>query len=171
MTEPKILIVNKDNKVVGSESRKFAHKNELIHRVVRIFLFNSKGQLFLQLRTPDRDNFPGLWDQSVGGHVDEGEDNLEAALREAQEEIGLHNVELKEVGTYYTEDVETGRKLKRFNTLYTTKSDMALIYEPEEVADGKWVTIDELQRDIEHNPDQYTLGLIKALRFYREHVS
>jgi 8-oxo-dGTP pyrophosphatase MutT (NUDIX family) len=34
-------------------------------------------------------NWPNLWDVSVAGHISAGEGPVEAALREAQEELGV----------------------------------------------------------------------------------
>ncbi len=163
----KITIVDKDNREIGIEDMHKAHKEGHIHRVVRVFVFNSKGQLFLQKRSLKMTNFPGLWCESVGGHVDEGEDNLTAAKRETKEEIGLEGVELSEFGTYYTETSIPDRELKRFNTLYTCTSDKPLSLDPGEVASGKWVTLDELDALIAEHPEKYTSGLIEALSYYR----
>jgi isopentenyl-diphosphate delta-isomerase len=166
----KILIVDEQNQEIGTAEIPNAHQKGLIHRVVRVFLFNSKGQLFLQQRSHTMQNFPGLWDQSVGGHVDEGETNLEAAKRETREEIGLDNLELHEIGTYYTEDLVLGKHLKRFNTLYTAASDEPLTLDPEEVESGKWVTLEELDALIADKPEDYTGGLVRALEFYRKNL-
>ncbi|HEY1645279.1 MAG TPA: NUDIX domain-containing protein [Candidatus Saccharimonadales bacterium] len=163
----KILIVDKDNKAVGSASMDEAHLKGLAHRIVRVFLFNTKGQVFLQKRSSTV-SFPGLWDQSVGGHVDEGEDNLQAAKRETEEEVGLKDLELHEVGTYYSEATLPNGQLKRFNILYTAISDVSVTLDPDEVESGKWVTLEELDQLIKDKPEDFTGGLIRALEFYRE---
>ncbi len=54
-----------------------------------IFILNSKNELALQLRAGKDDSFPLHWDFSVGGSIDEGEDPLTAAKREAKEELGI----------------------------------------------------------------------------------
>jgi len=164
----KIIVVDEDNKEVGTAEMSDAHKNGLIHRIVRIFLFNSKGELFLQQRSYKMSSSPGLWDQSAGGHVDEGETNLEAAVRESEEEIGLKNTELEEAGTYYAETDQSvsGQTLKRFNILYTATSDSPLILDPYEVESGRWVKLEELDQLILEKPEDFTTGLVGALKFY-----
>ena len=45
--------------------------------------------ILLQRRSDQVKNWPGYWDISAAGHVSLGETPLDAALREAQEEIGI----------------------------------------------------------------------------------
>lgn len=60
-----------------------------MHRVVHVMVLNAEGDFLLQLRSKSKDVAPGLWDTSVGGHVNPGEDILEAARRELGEELGV----------------------------------------------------------------------------------
>lgn len=57
-----------------------------------VFLYrkNQEGgiELLWQQRSETMDNFPGKWDVSAGGHVNLGETFVDAAVREADEEIG-----------------------------------------------------------------------------------
>ena len=163
----KVTIVNKDDEVIGAMERDQAVKEGQIVRIVRIFLFNTSGELFLQKRGPNVD-FPNLWDQSVGGHVDEGEDYMAAALRELKEEIGLEGVVLESVEKYYTESEYLHGKFKRFNMLYAAVSDKPLTLNPDEVADGAWQSKSKLQQMINDSPDKFTHGFIKAYEIYQE---
>lgn len=163
-----ILIVDENDNPTGSASMDEAQRKGLYHRIVRVFVFNSNGELFLQKRSKNMANFPGLWDQSVGGHVDAGEDNLTAAIRETKEEIGLENIDLTEIGTYKVERTVGDRHFNRFNVLYSTVSDDPLKLDPEEVDDGKWVTLDELDGLVAKYPADFTEGLVDALAFYRK---
>ncbi|MFM2381971.1 MAG: hypothetical protein RLZZ76_738 [Candidatus Parcubacteria bacterium] len=40
-------------------------------------------------------NMPGRWDNSAAGHVDAGEDYSRAVLREAEEEIGVRGITVR----------------------------------------------------------------------------
>lgn len=166
----KILIVDEDNIPVGSADRHKAHSSGKIHRIVRLFLFNTKGELFLQQRSMTVDNYPGLWDQSAAGHVDEGESNEDALRREALEEIGIHLSNIKEVGTYYSENSRTmdGKNMRRFNTLYTAISDKEVAIDHDEVMAGRWVSLQEIDQLIAQHPEKYTNGMKRALDFYRK---
>ena len=165
----KVVVVDKNDEIMGAMDRAEAVKQGKIVRIVRIFLFNSKGDLFLQKRGPNVD-FPNLWDQSVGGHVDEGENYLKAAKREMREEIGLDSVKLKKVSKYYTANEYTFGRFKRFNMLYSAVSDEPLVLNPDEVTGGIWVSMTKLSKMVTKTPEKFTQGFIKAYKIYLEAV-
>jgi isopentenyldiphosphate isomerase len=162
----KVAIVDENDQVIGAMNRAEAVEQGKIVRIVRILLLNSKGELFIQKRAENVD-YPGLWDQSAGGHVDEGEDYLTAAKRELLEEIGLKDVKLKEITRYYSEFEYKDRKRRRFNTLYASVSDAPLKLDPEELAGGKWVSQTELDQMMADNPQNFTKGFINAYNLYK----
>jgi isopentenyldiphosphate isomerase len=83
-------LVDKSGRPTGEAPRSACHGNPaLIHLVVHLHLFDSRGRLFLQKRAAGKDTNPGLWDTSVGGHVVAGEEALHALLREAREELDI----------------------------------------------------------------------------------
>ncbi len=164
----KVVIVDEDDNVIGAMARSQALAKKQIVRITRVFLFNSKRELFLQKRGSNVP-FADLWDQSVGGHVDEGESYLQAAKREMAEEIGLKSVTLKEIAKYYTEFEYEQGEFRRFNMLYQAQSDEPLKLNPDEVAGGKWVTLAELDKMIASEPQSFTPGFLKAYEIYRSH--
>ena len=167
----KIAFVNNKDEIIGSGTKEEAWKNGNIHRIVRIFIFNSKGEMLIQRRSDSVILFPGKWDHAVGGHVDEGEDYIDAAKREAREELNIEKIELKEIKKYYTDEVRDGNKIaKRFNTLYTAIYDGPISLNKEEVAEVRWISFEELQKWMSQKPEDFTGGFIKSLEIYKEAV-
>jgi len=78
-----------------------AHKNGWFHATVHIWLFTKDEKILLQKRALTKKVFPGLWDISVAGHIEAGEEILDSAKREVFEEIGLvlNENELFKIGT------------------------------------------------------------------------
>jgi len=107
--EELLEIVNKDGEVMGIAPRFEIHGNpSLIHRVIHVLVFNKNGELLLQKRSENKDVAPGKWDTSVGGHVDPGEELLEAAEREMREELGITHCKPQPLYTYmYSNSYET----------------------------------------------------------------
>jgi isopentenyldiphosphate isomerase len=83
-------LVDRNGTPVGAASREECHGNPLlIHLVVHLHVFDAQGRLYLQKRSTRKDTNPGLWDTSVGGHVNAGEAVAAALVREAREELDI----------------------------------------------------------------------------------
>lgn len=67
-----------------------AHAKGLFHPTVHVWFYTTGGKVLLQKRSLQKDTFPGYWDVSVAGHIGAGEAPLTSALRETEEELGLH---------------------------------------------------------------------------------
>ena len=81
--------VDQNDHVIGKISREQAHKFNLLHRAVHIFIKGQNGKWLLQKRSSKKDLDPLLLTTSCSGHVDSGETYLDAAVRECKEELGL----------------------------------------------------------------------------------
>lgn len=146
-------IVNEHDEVIGQTSRGEAHARGLMHRAVHIMLSNSDGQYFLQRRSLTKDTNPGLWDSSAAGHVDAGEQYLQSAVRELEEELGV-SVEphqLTEIGRLLPSE-NNGYEFVR---VYCVHSDAAVTIEPSEIDEGKWVDVDTLNEWLKNKPAQF----------------
>ena len=73
-SEERFPLVDEAGQVIGSATRGECHNgSKLLHPVVHLHVFNSKGEVYLQKRPEWKDIQPGKWDTSVGGHLDYGE--------------------------------------------------------------------------------------------------
>lgn len=97
-------IVDEEGQVLGSATRGECHSGTgLLHPVVHLHVFNSKGDIYLQRRPEWKDIQPGKWDTAVGGHIDYGETPEEALRREVREELGIADFEAEAIGKYVFE--------------------------------------------------------------------
>jgi len=65
------------------------HRDGDWHGAAHVWILNTEGLILIQRRSPTKENWPNLWDVSVAGHVSAGEEPVEAAIREAKEELGV----------------------------------------------------------------------------------
>lgn len=82
-------IVDEHDRVLGQAPRSEAYARRLRHRCTFVLARNTAGEFFVHRRTARKLVFPSLYDMFVGGVVGAGETYDEAALREAEEELGV----------------------------------------------------------------------------------
>ncbi len=157
--------VDENNRVIGTKSRPEIHEKALRHRSVHIFIFNTRGELYLQKRSPHKDQYPDHWDSSAAGHTDPGETPLEAAQRELMEELGLE-VKLTEV-LQYPACLETGWE---FATLFTAQTDDPIHLNLEEATTGEYFTSGQLARLLADPLQKITSGFRLLFSLYQNNV-
>jgi 16S rRNA (adenine1518-N6/adenine1519-N6)-dimethyltransferase len=168
-TKPLIQIVNENDEVIGSAPKREAQEKGLIHRIAQIMVEDPEGRLLLQKRSLLTEFRPGQWDTSVGGHVDAGENYLDAAIREMQEEIGIKNLELLPLGKYRKNSRFEWRYLNRFYMAYRVlvPADTSFKLDPDEVAEVRWFTLEEVTQLLKQKKEEYSNGLKEVInRFY-----
>lgn len=82
-------VVDENDLVVGQAPRGEAYARGLRHRCVFIQARDAQGRVFVHRRTATKLVFPSHYDMFVGGVVGAGESYDDAALREAEEELGV----------------------------------------------------------------------------------
>lgn len=165
MPEP-IDVLTSDGARTGAVIDKAdAHRTGAWHAAAHVWILTHDGRILLQRRALIKENWPGLWDVSVAGHVAAGETSVEAAIREAREELGLTLIaeELMRIGTVIEQCVLNGGTYidNEIHEIFVTRRDVnlkSLILDPNEVADVRLVTPDELaELEIVPHPDEYAL--------------
>jgi len=157
-------VVDENDIVVSSQERHFVHVNKLLHRAVHIWIFNNRGELFLQKRSYWKENHPGLWCSSVAGHVSTGENYLEAAKRELFEELGA-NVPLQLIHRILASEV-TGQE---FVECFVGIAEEPFFLDPEEIETGAFFHPRLIQEWIDIHPEEFTpLFKVIAKKFLNE---
>ena len=116
------------------------------HLVIHVCIFNSKNELLIQRRHPDKIGWPGIWDISAAGSALQGEDSRMAAIREVKEELGIE-INLDGLRPHFTINFDQGFDDYWFIEQEIDLKDITL--QPEEVVDAKWVQEDELIKLLE----------------------
>lgn len=150
----RIPIVNEKDEIIGYKDRDNRNKTD-ITRVSGLLLINSKSETLIAQRALDKVHDPGKWGPAVAGTVEEGETYASNIIKEAEEEIGLKITEKDLVpGTY--EYVETSHKY--FRQIYIIKTDLPLSafkINKNEVAEIRWIKIEELRRWYKEKPEDF----------------
>lgn len=85
-----LVQVDGDDNEIGYISKKIAHSsNQVHHRAAHIFLFNSKWEVILQLRSKNKSSHP-LWRDMHWWHQVRWQTIDQCALAELSEEVGIN---------------------------------------------------------------------------------
>ncbi len=144
---------------MGLASRERVHREGLWHKSVNVYLFRSDGRLLLQRRSASKDICPGLWDLSVGEHLQPGETYEEAARRGLEEELGLSGLEIRLVGGVLTGCFDypaDGMRDCELQQSFVTETDARITPAADEVAELALMDVAELRREFECRPERYT---------------
>ncbi len=144
----KLPIVDENGCVIGSMTRGHAHDgSKVLHPVVHLHVFNSKGELYLQKRPSWKDVQPDKWDTAIGGHIDYGEDVATALKREVSEELGIVDFKYIPLGHYVFES----NMEKELVYVHKTVYDKEISPDMSELAGGRFWSMDEIQSNIGKN--------------------
>lgn len=170
-TEILVLVDENDNEL-GVETRERCHSGKgLRHRAYVVFLFNNK-RLLLQQRSKEKLLWPGYWDVSFTSHVYPGETYIEAARRRGRDELGIDIKELKEVYSFVYWAPFGKYSENEYCKLFVGDFDGKLSPNPHEIMNIRFVTLNELGRELDKNKEVYTPWLRLAFEgFIKSDIS
>ena len=150
-------ILDESGKFTGASVLKSeAHRLGLFHPTVHVWCYSKEGSILLQQRGAQKKTFPLKWDVSVAGHVGAGEDLVVAAIREAQEEIGLTLAasNLEKIAVFKTEKRHSVTLFDREFThtfLYELSEKVILTKQESEVEALQWFSLSAFENMAREN--------------------
>ncbi|CAN5172972.1 isopentenyl-diphosphate Delta-isomerase [soil metagenome] len=156
MKEENVILVNENDEQIGVMPKMEAHQKAMLHRAFSVFIFNDNDELMLQQRAHTKYHSPGLWTNTCCSHQREGETNIEAGKRRLMEEMGF-STELRDTVSFiYKAPFDNGLTEHEYDHILVGKFNEEPILNPGEAADYKWLSLEEVKKDMVINPDLYT---------------
>ncbi len=168
MPEEIFDVVNERDEVIDAKPRSEVHALGLLHRAVHVFVFNSRGEIFLQKRSMKKDRQPGVWDSSCSGHVDSGETYDETAVRELGEEIGLRLKSTPEKLFKIDACEETDAE---FVWVYRCQSEGPFQLHPEEIETGDWFIPEKVSRWASEKPEEFATAFVLIWKLFQPRLA
>ncbi len=153
-------VVDENDVVVDQQPRHIVHQKNLLHRAVHALVFDEDDRMYLQKRSMSKDSNPGLWDTSVGGHLDSGETYDQALIRETEEELGIVLALVPERLFKLSACEQTGYE---FIWIYKINYSGEIKPCPIEITEGRWVDYQELIYWTRQMPAVFTSSLLLIL--------
>ncbi|GBE04178.1 isopentenyl-diphosphate Delta-isomerase [bacterium BMS3Abin09] len=140
--EERLDVINESGEIIDILPRSQIHGNPaLLHMVVHVLIFNTKGELLLQKRSMDKDVAPGKWDTSVGGHVNSGEAVEDAVMREMEEELGITTCGPEFLYTYIHSNDYEAERVSTYKCIFDGKIE----FQQDEIDEVRPWGLDEIQ--------------------------
>ncbi|MEU3252016.1 NUDIX domain-containing protein [Streptomyces sp. NPDC006997] len=137
-------VVDEQDRVVGQAPRGRVYAEGLRHRCVFIQARDADGRVFVHRRTATKLAFPSLYDMFVGGVVGAGETYDDAALREAEEELGVSRLPRPRFLFKFLYDGGGGGSW--WSAVYDVRCDLPVSPQAEEVAWHAFLPEEEVER-------------------------
>ena len=154
--EENVILVDEQDNQLGLMPKMEAHEKAVLHRAFSVFIFNDEGELMLQQRAAHKYHSPLLWTNTCCSHQRDGESNIEAGKRRLIEEMGF-KTNLKEIFSFvYKAPFDNGLTEHELDHVMIGNFNGTPKINPDEVASYKWMTLEEVKKDIELQPKLYT---------------
>ncbi|MGV0921356.1 isopentenyl-diphosphate Delta-isomerase [Empedobacter falsenii] len=151
-----VVLVDQDDQKLGLMEKQQAHVAGLLHRAFSVFVFNSKGELMIQQRAASKYHSPTLWTNTCCSHPRDNETYEQAAHRRLEEEMGF-DCELEyKFNFIYKAHLENDLIEHELDYVFIGTFDNEPKLNPDEVMAYRWVELDDLKKDMEKNPQNYT---------------
>lgn len=152
----KVVLVDENDQIVGEMEKMQAHKKARLHRAVSVFIVNSKKEWLLQRRAEEKYHSGGLWSNTSCTHPMMNEESEICAKRRLKEEMGI-DTHLQYVFNFiYRADLDNSLYEHELDHVYIGMTDASPMINENEVSDWKYVSYDELKKDLKEHPDHYT---------------
>ena len=152
-----VVLVDPNDRPLGKMEKMEAHLKGILHRAFSAFIFNSRNELMLQQRAFTKYHSPGLWTNTCCSHPRDGEEPIEAVHRRMVEEMGF-DCEVNPAFQFtYKADVGQGLTEHEYDHVFIGYSEKQPIINPDEVNDWKYMSMDAIRKDMNENPENYTV--------------
>ena len=148
------------------------HQKGLRHKAVSVFVMDG-NRVLIQRRALNKYHTPGLWANTCCTHPNWDEKPAVCATRRLREELGITGLTpVFRDRVEYRADVGGGLIEHEVVDIFTADAgpDLTLAPNPKEVAETRWVDLQELTKETAQDPDRFTPWLRIYLDKYMDRI-
>jgi isopentenyl-diphosphate Delta-isomerase len=152
-----VQLIDRSGLVTGSRDSQLAHRQGDLHEAFSVAIFDSRGRMLLQRRSPEKIRFPSLWTNACCSHTRAGVPILDGARERLVDEMGFQVPLLKVASfVYRARDEASGLIEHEFDHVLVGRFDGDPVPDPREASEARWMGWSSLLRDLAANPKAYT---------------
>jgi isopentenyl-diphosphate delta-isomerase len=163
-----VILVNEQDEEIGVMDKMEAHKKGLLHRAISIFIFNSNNEWLLQQRAEHKYHSGLLWSNASCTHPMGGEDEMTAANRRLEEEMGMKASLKKLFNFHYKAYLDNDLIEHELDHIFLGYTNQIPVINPEEACDYRYISTGNLKQEIESTPEIFSEWF--KLLFERIHI-
>ncbi|MDB4133993.1 isopentenyl-diphosphate Delta-isomerase [Flavobacteriaceae bacterium] len=171
MIEDKVILVDNNDNQIGLMPKLEAHEKGVLHRAFSVFIFNNHGELMLQRRALTKYHSPGLWTNTCCSHQRDGESNISSGKRRLNEEMGFDTELFEKTSFIYKAKFDNGLIEHEFDHVLVGSYNHSPIINSIEVDSWKWMSLENVKKDINDHPDNYTAWFKIIFEKYYKYIS
>lgn len=151
-----VVLVDENDNPIGEIEKMEAHEKGLLHRAFSVFIFNPQGLMLLQKRAGTKYHSADLWTNACCSHPGLDEEIVDAAVDRLQMEMGILTSLSKKFSFVYRAELDNGLIEHELDHVLFGSYDGEPFPNPEEVADWRYVSMEDLERELITHPEHFT---------------
>jgi isopentenyl-diphosphate delta-isomerase len=162
-----VILVDTFDLAIGTMEKMEAHQKGVLHRAFSVFVFNTQGEMLLQQRAQEKYHSAGLWTNTCCSHPQPGEEIVYAAQKRLTEEMGFSCELYVKDKFIYKVELENNLIEHELDYILTGTFSGNIFPDTTEVQDFKWISVEQVKKEIENKPELFTFWFKEILKNFR----
>ena len=166
-----VILVDSEDNPIGTMEKMQVHVEGKLHRAFSVFVLNNNKEILLQRRALTKYHSAGLWTNTCCSHPRPLEKTEDAVHRRLKEEMGFDCKVLKAFEFIYKAELENGLIEHELDHVFIGFYNNAPVLNKDEVADWKYVSVNDLLNDMKDNSTDYTAWFKFCIKEVITHIN
>ncbi len=166
-----VILVDENDNEVGRMEKLQAHKIGALHRAFSVLIMNNKGEMLIQKRATGKYHSGGLWSNACCSHPLGNATIENEAQTRLIEEMGIDIPLSFQYSFIYKADLENNLIEHELDYVFLGFFDGTPTPNEEEAEDWKYVNLENLQIDVNKNPEKYSYWFRLILNRWQNEIA
>ena len=168
----KLIWVDLFDHEIGSGEKLETHVKNQLHRAFSLFIVHD-GKMLIQKRALGKYHSGGLWANACCSHPRWGEALTDAVYKRMEEELGIPQgcCEIEELFSFNYFSQYDGLSEYEIDHVFLTDYHGELKVDPDEIMELRWITLHDLQKELESAPQTFSTWFLIAAPRVIEYIT